>query len=117
MDDTKLITCDLILDWLQKKIENKEEVAPSTFLDASLKLSILIGDEEDRLYQLQQDIAVLKVAEIELGRSATEARLRVEATPIYKQMLQLKAKIGRIFEFIRIMKIRSRMKETEFYSM
>lgn len=116
MEDN-LVTCDKILSWLQKKVEAKEEVAPATYLDASLKLSVLIGDEEDKLFDLQQRVAECRVVLIESGKSAVEARMRTEASEIYKAMMKQKAKISRIFEFIRIIKIRSRLKTDEMYSM
>lgn len=112
-----LVTCDLILDWIKNKIENKEEIAPSTLLDATLKLSVLVGAEQDKLYELQQTVALARVTQIEAGKNATTARMVVEASDVYKEMKKMKSKIENIFEFIRIMKLRSRMKSDEFYSM
>lgn len=107
------ITCDTIIGYLQDKIENKEPVAPDVWLDACLKLSVLVGDEQADLYQKQQDVALLKVTFIEQGDSVAMAKVKVEAKEAHKMMKMQEAKVERIFETIRIAKIQSRMANSE----
>src|SRR6185436_1217163 len=112
MDD-KLITCDLILNWLRDQVEQKREIAPSLYIDACTKLNLLLGNETDHLYDLQQKVSLIKVGLIEADKSVAEAKTRVEATEEYKQMKKQEAKIGQIEEAIRIAKIRARLKDNE----
>ena len=106
----ELISVDTIIDWIKEQIAHKREVPPSVLMDAVTKLTVLMGDETDKLYEFQQKVAHLKVLYIEQDQSATEAKIRVEASDIYKLMMQQKSKIDRIIEFIRIMKVRAKLK-------
>ncbi len=110
MDD-KLVTCDLILLWLQKKIEKKEPIAPETMIDAAEKLNVLIADEHDKYLKLAQEVAQIRLdlLSCEPKPSVAEVKVRVEARDEYREMLRQKAKIGIIEEHIRLAKIRARM--------
>jgi len=84
-----------------------------TWLDAAQKLTMLLGDEHDKLFELQQIVANLKVGCLEEGTSSVEAKTRVEATDAFRSMQKQKAKIGRIEEMVRIAKIQARMLDNE----
>lgn len=113
MDD-KLVTCDLILNWLKEQVEQKRIVSPSTYVDACTKLNLLSGDEHDKLFGMQQEISGMKVIWMKEGDSVAAAKAKVEATDNYRMMKSQEAKIKRIEEAVRIMKIRARLKEGEF---
>lgn len=115
----ELVTTDKIIDYLQTKVENKEPIHASVWLDAAQKLNILIGDEHDKLYDLQQKVANLKVKfyeDVKEGEkpNVSKAKMYVEASEEYKELHKQKAKIGSIEEFIRIAKIQARLKDTEY---
>lgn len=110
----ELITTDLILNWFKEQIQNKEQVDAHTWVDATQKLNILISDDHDKLFDLQQKVAQMRVALMEQGDTVSKAKAKVEATDEYKNMCKQKAKIGRIEEAIRIAKIQSRLKDSEF---
>ena len=112
-----MVSCDTIIDWMKEQVESKNPVSPHLFLDAVTKLSVLVGDETDKLFDLQHIVAELKHRLIiDTKCSVAEAKVRIEANTAYTQMLKQKAKCERIFEMIRIGKIRSRMAIDEYKS-
>ena len=115
----ELVTTDSIIKYLQEKVEKKEPLHASVWLDSAQKLNILIGDEHDKLFDLQQKVALLKIQYYENALegqkpNVSRAKMYVEATDQYKQMQAVKAKILAIEEFIRIAKIQAKLKDTEY---
>ncbi len=107
------ITVDTILAKLTEWVESKTPIDPSTWVDAAQKLTLLSGDEADRLYELEQKLANMRVELLTAGMNATQAKMHIEADPIYLEARKLKAKIGRIEELARISKLRGRMASEE----
>ena len=108
------ITVDTILDWLKSQVESKNPVSPHLYIEAAQKLVVLVGDEQDKLFDLQHLIAELKSNLIvEAKTSVAESKVRIEAQKVYTDMLKQKSKVERVFEMIKIAKIRARMQEEE----
>jgi hypothetical protein len=112
----ELITVDTILDFLKENIEKKMPISPAVYVDAAAKLNVLLSDEHAILHKLQREIAQEKVKFIETDMTSSESKVRVEALPLYEEMLNQKAKIERIVEFIRISKLQARMVSDELRS-
>ena len=112
----ELVKTDTILDYLKENIEQKQQLSPSIWVDAAQKLNVLLAEEHDNLFELQQQVAEIKIKHLEDDNKAniSRAKLLTEATDTYKAMQKQKAKITRIEEFIRIAKLQARMKDTEF---
>ena len=113
MED-QITTIDSIIAWLTEVIENKRSIAPSAWIEISQKANILLGDESDKLYELQQKIAQAKMDCIESGKGVSECRIRAEATDNYKEAQKIKAKIERTIEMIRLSKLQARLRNEEF---
>lgn len=109
-----LVTVVDILTHLKGVIKNKIPLDAHDYVEYATRLNLLISDEHDKLFELQKEVANAKVIYIEDGKSVSEAKLRVEATPLYKEMCVQKALIEQVEEMIRISKIQSRMKDNEF---
>lgn len=102
------ITSTTILQWFKNAVEEKRDLDPDLWLSAAHKLVIFLGDEEQKLYELQQEVAELKLKfynEMEKPMVAA-AEMRVEATDEFKEYRQQKAKINQLEEFIRVAKLR-----------
>lgn len=112
-DLEELVTIDTILNWLENKVKWKESIHPSVWINAASKLNILISEEKERLYDLEQRVAQLKVSQIENGKSVAESKVRVEATNEHKEMKKQQARIERINEAIRLAKYQSRLELEE----
>lgn len=108
-----LVTIDLILNWLKESVQEKRPIDAHIWVQASLKMNVLIGDENSKLFDLQQEVARLKILRIESGDSVAKAKVYVEATNEYKAMKKQEAKIDQIQEAIRIAKIQARLADTE----
>ncbi len=104
-------TVDDILKNLQNEAESAKQLNPELWIDYAQILATLIGDEQTKLLDLQQEVAILKVAFIRAGDSVAMAKAKVEAMDKYKEMKQQEAKIKRIEEIIRIAKIHARLSQ------
>jgi len=110
------VTTQTILDWIVEQVESKVPIAPSLWIDASMKLTALVGNENDKLIELQQIVAELRKMRIENGDSVAKAKVYVEATKEYGDMCRQKARIEQIYEMIRLSKVRARMEDDNFKS-
>lgn len=109
-------TIDTILDWMTKAVAAGHSIPPDKFVDAAYKLTVLLGPEQDKLFEMQSEIAQFRSALLEQSKSVAAARLLVEAMPVYTSMLKQKAKIERVLEFVRIAKIQSKLRLEEYKS-
>lgn len=115
-----IVTTDTIMGYLQVKVETKQPITPSLFLDAAMKLNVLLGDEIDKQLQLAQQVSELRITlsqeyESRFGKTnITRATMYVEASEVYKDLKRQEAKIERIQEFIRLAKIQARMRDSEY---
>ena len=104
-------TSESILEFLKKKIELKEQLNPELWLEAASRLVVLLGDEESKLYDLQQKVAQLKIMFLDSQEkhNVSEAKARIEASEEYKEFKKQQAKVGQIEEFIRVSKLRAKI--------
>ena len=109
-----IVTIERIMGYFQEAVEKKEPMSPSLWVDAAGKLTVLLGDENDKLFDMQQEVAQLKVTRIGLGDSVAKAEATIRATDSYKYFCKQKARIEQVLEFIRVAKLRARITETEF---
>jgi hypothetical protein len=112
----KLVTMDTILDFLQKCVKSKVPVSPSLWVDAALKMQVLLGDEQDKFINLKHEVAVFKEKCMAEGATAAHAKVQAESLDIYKNMMKQEARIGRIEEMGRIAKLQARLKDSEYRS-
>ncbi len=100
-------TADDILKELMEAVDSgKHQFDANFYIQKATELNIKLGDEQDKLFNLQQKVAQLKLMwfEGQEKKNVSETRLRVEATEEYKEMRRQEAKCKRIEEFIRISK-------------
>jgi hypothetical protein len=107
------VTIDTIINHLKDCVESKVPVAPSTWTDAAQKMSALLGDETDKLFELQHELAILKAQQMSDGATAAKAKVMVEAMPEYMDMQKQKARIEQVQEMIRIAKLQAKLKLDE----
>ena len=112
MDD-KLVTTEKIMDYFTEKVSQKEPIAPYLWLEGALKLSVLIGEDQNKLFNLNQKVAQGKETRIRNGENVSRARSFVETTDEYVEACKLKAKIERAWEFIKCAKLYSRLSQDE----
>lgn len=112
----ELRTCDSILAWLKQQEENRIPISPHLWMEAAVALNVLISDENDKLIDLEAELARLKSHEIIGGRTGVQAKSIVEGLPDYKAARKQRAKIEQIKEAIRLAKLNARIKSDEMRS-
>lgn len=109
-----MVTTETILKAMKAWVTNKEIQSPSTWLDGALKLNILIGDEHEKLFELESQVAKEKFARLQAQNcSVAKINVEIESLPIYKEYRLQKAKIDQINEFIKIAKKQATLKSEE----
>ena len=101
------------MEKMKLSVESGEIRSPSVWVDGAQHLAVLLGDENDKLFSLQQEVAKEKVKFMDEGDSVAKAEAKVEAMDIYKEYRIQKSFIERISETIRIAKLRARLTEDE----
>lgn len=99
---------------LEDLIEKKIPLSPSGWLDIIGRLVVEMSEETDKLYAFQKEVAELRVDCIREGMSVAEAKIRIEATQAYEAMQKQKAHCLKIEELIRIGKLQSKLRDTEY---
>ncbi len=76
------------------------------FIEIALRLNLLLGDEHDRLADLAQEVAKIKLMWLDSQdkKNVSEAMLKVEADPKYLEYKKQELKVKRIEEFIKVCK-------------
>src|SRR5262245_58215436 len=102
-----LVEAETILNFLKNAVANKTPLDPKLWIDVALKLNIHLGDETDKLEDLRQRVAQIKLGYLEAQdkRNVSEAELRTEVTDEYVAMRKQEHKVDQIEEFIRVAKI------------
>ena len=102
-----------ILAVLERWAEEKAVIDAHTFLDAATKLTLLLGEESDKLYQMEQNCAKARMEYLQGGMTVSAAKLVVEASDAYREARSQKAKVERIIETVRIAKHRAKLADSE----
>lgn len=108
------ITIDSILNVVTGWVKNKQFMSAHDWVNTAQKLNVLIGEEHDKLFTLQQQIALVKSVCIDEGKSVSACKIMVETTDTYKIMRKQEAKIKQVEEMIRIAKLQARLKDNEY---
>ena len=109
-----LITVDTIISFLKRAAEENQPLPPSKYLDAARSLNALIGDENNRLYDLRHVLAKMLAAYIREGHSVAAARALVEAMDEFRDARKQEARIRQIIEFVRLAKKQAELTREEF---
>ncbi len=111
-----LITTKEILDWLRKQVNNKLPISPDQYLEAASRLNILLSDENDKLFTLEQQVSRQRIELLEAGMNVSQTKMRVEATDEYREARRQRSLIEQIKEQIKIAKLQGRIKSEELRS-
>lgn len=101
-------TADSIMSWFTEQVENKLPIDPHLWLEGSMKLSVLLQSEQEKLFAMEQGVAQLRKILLEDGKTVAYAKTMIEASDEYREARKQKAKIDRGTEFIRLAKLYSR---------
>jgi len=104
---------DTILEWFSETVQAKKPIPPTKWVEAGEFLNVLIGGENDKLAELEQKCALEKLELMKGSASVAEAKMKIEATDIFKESKRQKNKIAQIIEFIRLAKLHARIYSDE----
>jgi len=107
-------SCDSILQALKEASQQGVSIAPADYLEYASELNALIGDENEKLYILEQTLALEKFKKIELGDSVAKAQSYIDTLDIAREAKTQKAKVEQIEEHVRILKRRSQTAQQEY---
>ena len=93
-----------IMQALEKFAQEKGSLDWHTWLEGAVKLTALLQVEEDKLAELEHTLIKMKAAYIQDGKPANQAKLLVEADPLYLEVMKLRAFIKRCDATIMIAK-------------
>lgn len=109
------ITPELIINTMAEWVENKKSIPPSLYLESALKLNILRGDIDDKIYTLEHNLNVEKAKILEIPEmTSAKAETIVKAKPEYMELRKLTARGKQIEEHIKIAKKMATLKDLEF---
>lgn len=108
MDNT-IVTIDKIIEWLTQQVEQKLPIDTHTWIEAAQKMNVLLQNEQERLFEMEQQVSLLRKTLLDDGKTVAYAKTMVESTDDMRSMKVQKAKIDRCLEMIRIAKLQARM--------
>lgn len=102
-------TVDSIFEYFTTMVANKQPIDSITWLDGAERMNVLLQSEQEKLFEMEQKIALMKKILLDDGKTVAYAKTMVDTTDEMKFMKAQKAKIDRCIEMIRLCKIQARM--------
>jgi hypothetical protein len=104
-----------IINYLTNAAETRQILSAEDYLRAARTLVLLMGDEKDKLIELESKIAnmTIDLKNENKDMPISEVKLRRDAWPEYRDMRKQKAFIEQIVEYIRLAKAGARLAEEE----
>lgn len=102
-------TLSSIMESLQTMAEQKGVIDPGTYLLAAEKINALLQNEESELYIMEQRVAQMRVDLLNEGKTATHAKLVVEASDEYRITRDKKSLITRALQTVMLAKTHARL--------
>ena len=110
-----MVNADTIISWLKESVENKRPISSSLWLDAALKLTVFVGDEQSKLFEHEQRVAEAKVAclDSQEKKSVALADVMVRTLPVWLSYRKQEAKVEQIQELVRVAKKQAELSSWE----
>ena len=97
-------TCASIISSFNERVGNKEAIAPDEWMLGAMFLNTLIGEEQGRLFDTEQEYMRQCLKWIELGESNAVAEKKAKMTSEYILFKKQQAFVKQVEEFIRLAK-------------
>ena len=109
-------TIETIISSFEERVRNRLPIPPNEWLEASMMLIALLGNESDKLAEIKQEVSKMKASLILEGKSVAAAKIIVEASEDYKNYLKQEAKIEQVMEWVRLSKKMASLKSEEYWN-
>jgi len=100
-----------IMEEMQQRVLDDIPISPGSWVESSLRINALRGELDNELISYEMIIGETIASFIIEGKPATVAEKLAKTGDVYKKYLELKAKLKRIDEFIRLSKKRASINE------
>jgi hypothetical protein len=97
-------TAHSVMEALERLAQDRGVIDWQTWLEGATKLTALLQNEEEILAEKEHALIKMKARLIEEGRPANQAKLLVEADPLYLEVMKQRAFIKRCDAVILIAK-------------
>ncbi len=109
-------TFDSVMKFVNDSISKREVIDVNTWLDVAQSLNALLENEQNKLFELEKEVAESKMVAIEAGDTVAKAKIRVETSPLFMESRKQKAKVERAIELIRISKQQARLTNDNYHN-
>lgn len=106
-------TVDSIMETLNSIVAEKQQMSPHYWVEGAKYLNVLIGDENNKLYDMRQQVAQQRLEARKTVKTMAEANAIIEASDLYRDTKKQEAKIEQVQELIRICKLQARLTNDE----
>lgn len=89
---------------IEQAVREKQPLSPHDWIETAEYLNILRSEPQERLFELQQMVAQIRVQCLKDGHNGVVTKAMVEVSDVYREMLKQKAKLDRINETILLAK-------------
>lgn len=110
---TEIRTVDSIMETLNSIVAEKQIISPHYWVEAAKYLNVLIGSEHEKLWDLKQKVAEVRLEARRSVKTMAEANAIVESTDVYRMAKLQEAKIEQVQETIRLAKLQARLTNDE----
>lgn len=100
-------TANSIIASFTNRTMQGEVIPPEEWLLGAGMLTVLMKEETDKLFDLQQQVSKIKLDSMTAGDTAAKAKIIAEASDALREMKRQAAFVEQIIEFIRISKKQS----------
>ena len=110
-------TCQSVMESFNKRTKAKELIGATEWLDASQVLIAMMGDETDKLLDLEQAVSKAKLAILDdttQKRTSAYADTFVEASEGYKEKRKQELFVEQIVAFVQLAKKQATLKDAEY---
>lgn len=97
-------SAESIMNALEVMATRKDVLDWHVLMDGAMKLCALLQNEENELAEMEYILIRMKAAYVSDGKPANQAKLLVEADPLYLDLMKKRAFIKRCDETIRLAK-------------
>jgi hypothetical protein len=102
-------TFDSLLDSLTLIAKKQGVVDAQTYMQIAEKISVLLQEEQEKLIDMEFDLACARKMLLDEGKTAVETKMRIEASPLYRDARKQKSRIDRAIETIRLAKSHAKL--------
>lgn len=107
-------TAQSILAVLQSMAEKRGDIDAHSWLQAAMKLRVLLQTEQEKLVDMEREVQAMKADFLKVGDTAAAAKIKVECTDQYVQTRKLEIFIKTALDLVLLAKKYSTI-ESEIY--